>query len=86
MLGAVDPKYYILLTISAFLEENISFGGGHLGEYIFGALDQDHTSMNSNLGTHLFNKFGTTQHCRCDAQKMMLMFALDGRGRSSNKT
>eukprot|EP00957_Ditylum_brightwellii_P147582 11239614-Ditylum_brightwellii.AAC.1 len=48
MLGVMDPKYCILLVMPLFLEEIINFGDGCLGEYLFGAPDQDPKSLNSN--------------------------------------
>eukprot|EP00957_Ditylum_brightwellii_P109762 8372064-Ditylum_brightwellii.AAC.1 len=48
MLRAMDPKYCILLAMSLFLKESISLGDGCLGNYLFGASDQDPKSLNSN--------------------------------------
>eukprot|EP00957_Ditylum_brightwellii_P150568 11465294-Ditylum_brightwellii.AAC.1 len=47
MLGGRDARYCILLAVVSFLEESISFGDGCLGEYLFGAPDQNPKSLNT---------------------------------------
>eukprot|EP00957_Ditylum_brightwellii_P138896 10586866-Ditylum_brightwellii.AAC.1 len=44
----MGARYCILLAVASFLEESISFGDGHLGEYLFGTQDQDPKSLNTN--------------------------------------
>eukprot|EP00957_Ditylum_brightwellii_P166155 12649600-Ditylum_brightwellii.AAC.1 len=48
VLRAMNAKYCILLALESFLEKNISFWDGQLGEYLFGSPDQKPESLNSN--------------------------------------
>eukprot|EP00957_Ditylum_brightwellii_P009972 752559-Ditylum_brightwellii.AAC.1 len=48
VLGAIDPKYCILLVLASFLEKRISFGDGQLSEFLFGKVDQTPENLNNN--------------------------------------
>jgi hypothetical protein len=60
-LGAIDPRYCILLAFGIFLEVWIESGEGHLGDYGFVEARGDPEAAKVNAYNALFNVLGCNE-------------------------
>jgi hypothetical protein len=61
MLGAMDPRYCILLAFGIFLEFWIASGRGHLGDYVFVEAGGNPEAAKANAYNALFNVLGCNE-------------------------